>query len=470
MKKIAIIGSGVGGSAIAALLANQGADVRIFERNNFTGGKASSYERDRFTCDMGIHFTACGDKGPLRTVARKVSADLTFLNKNPMFKIIWDKKSCTIPVDTTGIFSLAKLALTTGVKIKNYRVALKIWNKLISPNTLKDVEPYNDIPLKDFLYQYTDDQELHNLIEIFCTLLITTPMEEASAGEFMWCFSTSVKNASYAYPKGGFGEICNSYLRTVRKNGGAVHMNESIKQIKVENNRAIGVETEKGVYPADIVISNAGVKKTIELAGKNQFDDPYVKNNMQLKDSLAAIGIKYALDYKPTDIPVTLYCEKGFVFQDYYDQIRKGNVPEANPPMFIPCTTAVDSTLAPSGKHILLAGTSVPLNYKTDNQLQLIINRIDQAVMRLFPGIEKHIIFKHTTDVNYIKNVSGRYEGDLIGLAQNYDQVGINRPKLQTPIDGLFVVGSDAGGNGVGTEMAADSALQLERLITQKYG
>lgn len=470
MKKIAIIGSGVGGSAIAALLAKHGADVRIFERNNFLGGKAASYERDGFTCDMGIHFNAIGEKGPLGIVARKVSADLTFLNKNPMFKIIWDKKSCTLPVDATGLFSLAKLALTTGVKIKNYRLAYKIWNKLLSPTTLKDVEPYNDIPLKDFLHRYTDDTELHNLIEIFCTLLITTPMEEASAGEFMWCFGTAAKSASTAYPKGGFGEICNSYVRTVRKNGGAVHMNESVKQIKVENKRAIGVETDKGVYPADIVISNAGVKKTIELAGEKQFDESFVKNNMQLKDSLAAITIKYALDYKPTDIPVTLYCDKGFVFKDYYDEIRKGNVPEANPPMFIPCTTAVDSTLAPPGKHILLAGTSVPLSYKNDDVLQLIIDRIDQTVMRLYPGIEKHIIFKHTTDVNYIKNVSGRYEGDLIGLAQNYDQVGKNRPKLQTPIDGLFLVGSDAGGNGVGTEMAADSALQLERLIIQKYG
>ena len=98
-----------------------------------------------------------------------------------------------------------------------------------------------------------------------------------------------------------------------------------------------------------------------------------------------------------------------------------------------------------------------------------IIRKIDDKVMQLFPGIKKHILFKHTTDVNYIKNISGRHEGDVIGLAQNYDQVGKNRPGLQTPIDGLFLVGSDAGGNGVGTEMAADSALQLERLITQKY-
>jgi len=334
MKKIAVIGSGVGGSAIAALLAKRGADVEVFERNNFLGGKAASYVRDGFTCDMGIHYTARGDKGPLGLVAKKVSADLQFIKKDPLFNLIWDKKSCELPLKFTGLVPLAKMALTTGVRIKNYWVGFKILNKLLSANTLKDVEPYNDVPLRDFINQYTDDPELHTLIAIFCGLLITIPMEEASTGEFMWCFSSWAKTGSCAYPRGGFGEICNSYIKTVKKNNGIVHINESVKEIKVENNRVTGIETDKGFYPADIVISNAGIKRTIELAGEKEFQEDDVKTSSSLKDSLAGITIKYALDYKPVDIPITIYCDKGFDIDEFLAEIDQGKVPKANPMLF----------------------------------------------------------------------------------------------------------------------------------------
>ncbi|MBC2716294.1 MAG: NAD(P)/FAD-dependent oxidoreductase [Desulfobacteraceae bacterium] len=469
MKKVVVIGSGVGGSAIAALLAKQGAEVHVFERNNFLGGKAASYVRDGFTCDMGIHYTARGDNGPLGIVAKKVSADLQFITEDPFLHLIWDNKSCKLPLKFTGLVPLAKMALTTGVKIKNYWVAFKILNKLLSANTLEDVEPYNDVPLKDFLYQYTDDPELHTLIAIFCGLLIAIPIEEASTGEFMWCFSTWAKTASCAYPRGGFGEICNSYIKTLKKNNGIVRIDEGVKDIKVTNNRVSGVETNKGFYPADIVISNAGIKRTIELAGENQFDEPFVNQTTALRDSLAAVTIKYALDYKPVDIPITLYCDKGFDLKEFIDEISQGKIPKSNPPLFIPCPSVIDNTLAPFGKHILLAGTAVPLSYKNNEQLKEIIDRVDKKVMELFPGIDDHIIFKHTTDVSYIKKMSGRHAGDAIGLAQSYDQVWKNRPGHQTSIEGLYLVGSDAGGNGIGTEMAADSALKLDELITQKY-
>lgn len=75
-KKVATIGSGIGGAASAALLADKGFSVTLFERNNFEGGKSASYEREGFVCDMGVHWTARGSHGPLGEVARRVGADL----------------------------------------------------------------------------------------------------------------------------------------------------------------------------------------------------------------------------------------------------------------------------------------------------------------------------------------------------------------------------------------------------------
>ncbi len=60
-----------------------------------------------------------------------------------------------------------------------------------------------------------------------------------------------------------------------------------------------------------------------------------------------------------------------------------------------------------------------------------------------------------------VSHLSGRSAGDCIGIAQEVGQSGSNRPLAATPIRGLYLVGADAGGRGIGTEMAADSALRL---------
>lgn len=44
-------------------------------------------------------------------------------------------------------------------------------------------------------------------------------------------------------------------------------------------------------------------------------------------------------------------------------------------------------------------------------------------------------------------------------------QTGSKKPTPQTPIPGLYMVGSDAGGKGNGTECAADSALYLYNIL-----
>jgi phytoene dehydrogenase-like protein len=43
--------------------------------------------------------------------------------------------------------------------------------------------------------------------------------------------------------------------------------------------------------------------------------------------------------------------------------------------------------------------------------------------------------------------------------------VGRNRPDPRMPVGGLYLVGADAGGRGIGTEMAGDSALKVSEMI-----
>ncbi len=51
--KAAVIGSGVGGLAIAIRLAQKGYDVTVFEKNDHAGGKMSEIRGNGFRFDTG---------------------------------------------------------------------------------------------------------------------------------------------------------------------------------------------------------------------------------------------------------------------------------------------------------------------------------------------------------------------------------------------------------------------------------
>ncbi len=52
-ESVVVIGSGIGGLSTACYLADAGADVRVIEKNEQLGGRASRLEKDGFRFDMG---------------------------------------------------------------------------------------------------------------------------------------------------------------------------------------------------------------------------------------------------------------------------------------------------------------------------------------------------------------------------------------------------------------------------------
>jgi phytoene desaturase len=51
--QVIVIGAGFAGLSAAALLAKQGCDVTVIEKNEMAGGRARIWKKDGFTFDMG---------------------------------------------------------------------------------------------------------------------------------------------------------------------------------------------------------------------------------------------------------------------------------------------------------------------------------------------------------------------------------------------------------------------------------
>lgn len=226
----------------------------------------------------------------------------------------------------------------------------------------------------------------------------------------------------------------------------------------VEGGEVRGVDAD-GFIPADIVISNNGVKETVALAGRHNFPDDYLSMVDSLRLSFGAVSVKYALDAEIVKAPLACY------FPDFRDP----ELVERQAAIFVPVPSIADPSLAPPGCQLVLAGSLAPPGLEEPEQAKAVCNemldRIENTMQDLYPGIEDHVIWKIRTDTRYIAEISGRLTGEVIGVAQNRHQVGNKRPSSATPVRGLYLVGADAGGRGVGTEMAVDSALNLWRLL-----
>src|SRR5262245_58110722 len=74
-ERAVVIGSGIGGSAAALLLAHAGIKTTLVEKNRRVGGSCSGYDKQGFHVDIGTHMFCRGPAGPLGDVLRRVGKD-----------------------------------------------------------------------------------------------------------------------------------------------------------------------------------------------------------------------------------------------------------------------------------------------------------------------------------------------------------------------------------------------------------
>jgi len=465
--KAVVIGSGVGGAGISALLQRAGFDVLLLERNAYPGGKASTFEQDGFFYDTGVHYNAQGPNGPLALLSQRVQGDLQWRVKDPYARLVYGDKAIDLPQGMRSLkFRYEFATKILKVRPRNALGIFRAYRKIVGTKTEKDAAPYDNIPLKDFCDQYTDDKLFHGYISWFCMLGLCIPYTEASAGEFMLAMSNYVEKASVCYPKGGFKAIPEAYIKALERDGGKVIYENPVKRIVVKDGKAVGVEADR-FYEADVVVSNAGIQKTISLVGEEDFPQEYVKRMKGLKYSYSAVTIKYLLDKPVFSKPSIVHYDPDTDLVAAYRDIEAGKVPEDKDlTIWLAIPSNSDPDLVPPGKQLTLAFTmGGPPELKNAPLWDKILDRLDKKILCLHPEMEKHIIRRIKTTPKTSAEIAGRETGDIIGLAQRYDQVGRNKPSPATPVKNLYLVGCSAGGRGIGTEQAGDSALKVSEKI-----
>ena len=165
-------------------------------------------------------------------------------------------------------------------------------------------------------------------------------------------------------PTGGMGSVTEALAHCARENGVTIRTGMPVKRIIIENGRAAGVETDSGdTFSSWMVVSNADPKSTIMcLVSPRNVETGFTRrvNNIRMRGNAAKLHL--ALDGLPTIqgldkkdfgqrmviAPDENYVERAF------NPAKYGEF-SPDPVLEIIFPSLRDSSLAPTGKHVMSA-------------------------------------------------------------------------------------------------------------------
>lgn len=481
---VIVIGSGVGGSGCAALLAAAGYDTLMIEKNSQLGGACSSYYKNGYTIDVAVHMFAGGNH------FKKILKKTGYSNEIKFYKILGPKvimrtrDSLPVSMSQTGenatdVFDAYKRFLQVlGANEADAVTIFKIFGEMMLLGK-KDCYELMNLPFYDYINKFSSSPIVHGLFAYFCGIMFTIPHTIASTGEYIYTMKQGT--GEMLYPYGGAVAIPNAFGRIVEKEGGKVITNSRVKKILIDGNKVEGVQLQdETIINSQIVVSNAGIKPTILtlLSDKSLLENEYIKQVKNLIPSYSAITFKVALNkplIKEYDA-MHLFYSKSTEFQEdslqnVWKALDKGEIPK-DAAFMCPIPSNMDPSLAPKGKQLIIFGGIAPPKLPEGKSWKPWIDRYWEMILEFYPEIENNLDFLDVTTPLDIIKATGKPEAPVEGTALTVTQSGFQRISSKIPnIQGLYVAGDTAGTDihGIGTQIATNSGINVFNMIQNDF-
>jgi len=260
-----IIGAGLSGLAAGIRLAYFERSVCILEKHTKVGGLNSFYRLRKRDHDVGLHavtnYAPPGTKtGPLSKLLRQLRLSWDDFGLKPQKASAIKFGDCTLEFNNEFEFLFQQIADRFPKDVDGFR------------NLLKRIEGYEEVSLtrkfcsaRQVVGEHISDPLLAQML--FCPLLFygsATP-RDMDFGQFVILFK-SIFYEGFARPSHGVRRILDSLVGKFKSLGGELRLRRGVRSIKVENNRAVGVELANGeIIEARNVLSSAGAAETMRL-------------------------------------------------------------------------------------------------------------------------------------------------------------------------------------------------------------
>ena len=510
---VVIIGAGHNGLVCAAYLLKAGYSVLLLEKRHIPGGGATTEELMPQLAP-GFKFNPCAINHLfifLGSVIQELELEkygLQYLSCDPVAfcphpdgKYFLAHKS----VEKT----CAEIARYSQRDAEKYAEYVNFWQRFV-----RSVTPFFNAPPKS-LVDIAGNYDLKNLRDLFSILggpnetldllrtLLNSPIdniEEYFDSEFVKAplarlsaelsSPPSQKAMSFgammmvlrhepgmARPKGGTGALTEALVKLVKSQGGVILTEQSVEQILVDGDRAVGVRVAGGKeYRANQgVISSIDAKRLfLQLMEKSDVDsaDPNLRERLDrriVNNNETILKIDCALSeplrfehHEHKDeylIGSILIADSVNHVEKAHSDITVGKIPDEDPSMYVVMPTMLDPSMAPEGKHTLwieffapyqiagAEGTGLKGTGWTDELKNKVADRVIEKLSQYSPNLKHSIIARHVESPAELAGRLGTYKGNYYHIDMTLEQMLCFRPlpelaNYKTPIQNLYLTGA----------------------------
>ena len=274
----------------------------------------------------------------------------------------------------------------------------------------------------------------------------------------------------WGYVRGGMGTISNSIAAAAQKFGAVIRTNSAVSRITVRDGRATGVVLQDGTeFTAQRVASCADSHVTFEkLIDPKELQPEFLASVKRIDYSSATVKINVCLSEPPQFrcLPGpgvgpqhhgTMHiCPSMEYIERAYDDAKYGK-PSANPMLECTMATAVDSTLAPPGQHILSMFVQyAPYTLKGttwDVERDRFADRCFDILNDYAPNFKRSVLGRQVIAPPDMERLWGLTGGNIFQGSMSLSNMFNFRPvagfaNYRTPVNGLYLCGAAAHPGG----------------------
>ncbi|HSD02674.1 MAG TPA: phytoene desaturase family protein [Gaiellales bacterium] len=494
----AVIGGGIAGLATAALLAEEGWDVRLFEARDDVGGRAGSWEHEGFRFDTGPSWYLMPEvfEHFFRLLGTTAEAELDLVPLTPAYRVYTEGDVSPIDVVSgreavTGLFESIEPGagaalgdyLDSAAEAYDLSVDRFLYDPYETLAGLRDPAVVRQLPklaplltrtLAAHVERRFADPRLRQILGYPAVFLGGSPYAVPSLYHLM---SHLDLDDGVRYPRGGFTEIIRAIERLAVARGVRIETNAPVASIETTDAVATGIRLADGrSIPADLVVSTADLhhtETTMLPRDLQTYPESWWRNRTPSSGAvLLMLGVRGEL---PQLAHHTLVFTKDW--RANFERVFGTDSGIPDPASLYVCRpSASDDTVAPAGHENLFVLVPVPadpslgrggIEGSGDERIEA---AADAAIAQIaqwcgIPDLADRVVVRRTVAPGDFEADLHAWRGNALGLAHTLRQSAVFRPKgASKKVDRLLYAGASTL-PGIGLPMCLISAeLVVKRL------
>lgn len=489
--RVAVIGSGFGGLAVAIRLQAAGFRTVIFEKRDLPGGRAYVYRDNGFTFDAGPTVITAPDclRELFCSAGRSMDDYVRLLPVSPFYRLFWEDG---FKFDYSNDWAVieAQLDSKSPRDVQGYKQFLKYseevfregyenlahvpfldWSSMVvvAPQLIR-LKAYRSV--YGMVAKYIKDPHLRQLFSFHSLLVGGNPFTTTSIYTLIHCLE---RKWGVFFPEGGTGALVQALVKLFIELGGELRLNAEVSRINSSGDKLTGVATQAGNEEFDLVVSNADVVHTYDRLLGHESSVKSTRNRLHRM----AYSMSLFLIYFGTRRQYPNLLHHNILFGPRYRELLKdifsrGRLAD-DFSLYLHAPTRTDSSLAPPGCDGFYVLSPVPhlgkLTIDWENEGPRYAGRIlDYLERHYMPDLRSQIVTQRIFTPKDFKSELNAHLGSAFSLEPKLTQSAYFRVhNRDRNISGLYFVGAGTH-PGAGIPGVVNSAKATAGLIVDDFG